>query len=328
VIKQENIFSYKKIVSLKNENSAKKWRFIVNPVGGGGAVAKHWPEIEAQLRAAAIDFDAVFTERKMHAAELAEQAIAEGHRNLVAVGGDGTAHEVVNGILRQTACPSHEVTFTLLPVGTGNDWVKTHRIPKNTKKWLDFLQTGKTSSQDVGWLSYQVNGVTQKRFFINVAGLSYDAYVVKRSEAYKDRLSSKIFYLLLIFRCLFEFKIPRIRVVFDGKTVEKPLYTINLGICRYSGGGMQLVPHARPDDGKLALTLAGRISKLGVLLVTPLFYWGKIGWHPKVSLFQVKEVLVESADNQPVQVEADGEFLGEGPVRAGVLYKKLKILAV
>ncbi len=310
----------------QNENSAKKWRFIVNPMGGGGAVAKRWPEIEAQLRAAAIDFDTVFTQRKMHAAELAGLAIAEGHQNLVAVGGDGTAHEVANGILHQTTCPPNDVTFTLLPVGTGNDWVKTHRIPTNAKNWIDFLQTGKIAYQDAGWLSYQLNGEAQKRFFINVAGLSYDAYVVKRSEAFKDRLSSKIFYLLLIFRCLFEFKIPRIRVVFDGKTVEKPLYTINLGICRYSGGGMQLVPHALPDDGKLALTLAGRISKLGVLLVTPLFYWGKIGWHPKVSMSQVEEVLVESADNQPVQVEADGEFLGEGPVRAGILPRALKIL--
>lgn len=295
-------------------------------MGGGGAVAKHWPEIEAQFRAAAIDFDAVFTQRKMHAAKLAGLAIAEGHRNLVAVGGDGTAHEVANGILRQTTCPSSDVTFTLLPVGTGNDWVKMHRIPKSTKKWVIFLQTGKIAYQDAGWLSYQINGEAQKRFFINVAGLSYDAYVVKRSEAFKDRLSSKIFYLLLIFRCLFEFKIPRIRVVFGGQTVEKPLYTINLGICCYSGGGMQLVPHAKPDDGKLALTLAGRISKLGVLLVTPLFYWGKIGWHPKVSLFQVEEVLVETANNQPVQVEADGEFLGEGPVRAGILPRALKIL--
>lgn len=310
----------------QNENSAKKWRFIVNPMGGGGAVSRRWPEIEAALRAAAIDFDAIFTERKMHAAELAEQAIAEGYRNLVAVGGDGTAHEVANGILLQTICPPNQVTFTLMPVGTGNDWVKTHHIPKRTKNWIDFLQTGKIAYQDAGWLTYHLNGEEQKRFFINVAGMSYDAYVAKRSEAYKMQLSSTIFYLLLIFRCLFEFKIPRIRVFFDGQTVEKQIYTINLGICRYSGGGLQLVPHARPDDGKLALTLAGRISKLGVLLVTPLFYIGKIGWHPKVSMFQVEDVFVESADRQPVQVEADGEFLGEGPVRAGVLPKALTIL--
>lgn len=287
---------------------------------------KQWPEIEAVLRNAGIHFDAVFTEGKYHAAELAEAAIAEGSRHLVAVGGDGTAHEVANGILRQTTCLSEEVTFSLLPVGTGNDWVKTHGIPKNHKKWVDFFQTGKISYQDVGWLTYQADGVAQKRYFINVAGLSYDAYVAKRAEAYKTQISSTIFYLFLIFRCLFEFRVPRLRVIFDGNTVEKRIYTINIGICRYSGGGLQLVPHAIHDDGKLALTIAGHLSKMGVLLVTPFFYSGNIGWHPKVSMYQVEEVLVESADQQPVMVEADGEFLGEGPVRVGILKGRLRVL--
>ncbi|MCC6726669.1 MAG: diacylglycerol kinase family lipid kinase [Saprospiraceae bacterium] len=308
------------------KNSNPRWHFIVNPAAGGGTVRKQWPEIEAVLRNAGIQFDAVFTERKYHAAELAEAAITQGNRHIVAVGGDGTAHEVANGILRQTTCPSEEVTFTLLPVGTGNDWVKTHHIPKNLKKWVAFFQSAKTSYQDVGWLNYQANGVAQKCFFINVAGLSYDAYVARRAEAYKTQVSSTIFYLFLIFRCLFEFRVPRLRVIFDGKTVEKRIYTINIGICRYSGGGLQLVPHAIPDDGKLALTIAGHLSKLGVLLVTPFFYSGNIGWHPKVSMHQVEDVMVESADNQPVLVEADGEFLGEGPVRVGVLKGKLKVM--
>jgi diacylglycerol kinase (ATP) len=310
----------------QNENTGKKWRFIVNPVAGGGTVRHRWPEIAAALHGAGIQFDAVFTEGKYHAATLAEQSIAEGCRYLVAVGGDGTAHEVVNGILRQTACPSEEVTFTLLPVGTGNDWIKTHRIPKSLKKWIFFLQNGKTTYQDVGWLTFWADGVEQHRHFINVAGLSYDAYVAHRAEAYKTQVSSTIFYLFLIFRCLFEYQVPRLRVSFNGQTVEKELYTINIGICRYSGGGLQLVPHAVPDDGLLALTLAGHISKLGVLLITPFFYSGNIGWHPKVTMCQTEEVLVESADGQPVLVEADGEFLGEGPVRVGVLKQRLKLL--
>ncbi len=310
----------------KNENSGKKWRFIVNPAAGGGVVNRRWPDVETQLRLAGINFDVVFTEGKYHAAALAEQGIAGGCRHLVAVGGDGTAHEVVNGIMRQTTCPTTEVVFTILPIGTGNDWVKTYRIPKNSRKWIAFFNNGTTTFQDIGWLTYQENGVKSKRFFINVAGMSYDAYVAWRSDAYKAQFSSTIFYLYFIFRCLSEFRVPRLRVVHDGKTVEKPLYTINVGICRYSGGGLQLVPQAIPDDGKLALTLAGHISKLGVLLITPFFYSGKIGWHPKVSMFQVENILVESADSQPVLVEADGEFLGEGPVRFGILPKALKLL--
>ena len=120
----------------QNENTSKKWRFIVNPMAGGGTVRRRWPEIETQLRSAGINFDAVFTEGKYHAAALAEQAIAEETYYLVAVGGDGTAHEVVNGIMRQTTCPTEQVTFTLLPVGTGNDWIKTYSIPKDSRKWV------------------------------------------------------------------------------------------------------------------------------------------------------------------------------------------------
>lgn len=310
----------------QNENNDRTWLFIVNPAAGGGKVRKQWPGLEQLLHAAGVHFEAVFTERAFHAAELAAQAIAGGARRIVAVGGDGTAHEVVNGIFQQTACPPEEVTFTLLPIGTGNDWIKTHRIPKNPRQWIKFFQKGKTVLQDIGWLTYRENGRERQRFFINVAGLSYDGFVAKKADEYKSWASNTLLYLFLIFRCLFQFKIPRSGVTFDGQRKEDRFYTINLGICRYSGGGLQLVPHAVPDDGKLALTLVKRVSKLEVLLVTPLFYLGKIGWHPAVSLFQVGEVSIESLCAQPVLAEADGEFLGETPVQAGVLARKLKVL--
>ena len=310
----------------KNEKINEKWLFIVNPAAGGGKVGKQWPEIEKAMQAARIPFTVVFTEKKLHATSLTVQAILDGFRQIVAVGGDGTGNEVVNGIFQQTTCPTETVTFTMLPAGTGNDWIKTHRIPKNSGQWIKFFQQAVTSFQDIGWLTYQENGREHQRFFLNVAGLSYDAYVAKRAEAYKSQVSNTVFYLFLIFRCLFEFKIPRIKLCFDGKTVEDRLYTINVGVCRYSGGGLQLVPQAIYDDGKLALTFARRLSKLEVLLITPFFYVGKIGWHPAVTLQQAEEIRVESLENQPVLVEADGEFLGETPVKMGVLKGKLKIL--
>ena len=303
------------------------WRFIANPVAGGGKVSEQWPQIERALKTAGIAFDVVFTQEKRHAIALAKEAVQQGCRHLAAVGGDGTGHEVVNGIMQQTACPPEEVTFTLLPIGTGNDWIKEHRISKNFRRWLHFFQHGKTTFQDVGWLTFHKNGRLEKRWFINVAGLSYDAFVAKKAEALGAKMSNKLFYLLLIFRCLFQFTIPKVRVTFDGQTVEDFLYTINVGICRYSGGGLRLVPQAIPGDGKLALTLVKKVTKLEVLLITPLFYTRKVGLHPAVSLHQAEDILVEGLDEQPVLVEADGEFLGETPVRFGVMEKVLKVLA-
>ncbi len=310
----------------QNENNHRHWRFIVNPAAGSGRALKKWPALEDSLKKAGICYDVVFTEKKLHAAELAGRAIAEGIRHLVAVGGDGTAHEVVNGIFQQTTCPAEEVTFTLLPIGTGNDWIKTHRIPKNSGQWLQFFQQGRTSFQDIGWMVFQKNGEEHKRYFLNVAGLSYDGYVANKADEYKSRVSNTLLYLFLVFRCLFQFKIPHSSILFDGREVDNKFYTINIGVCRYSGGGLQLVPHAEPNDGKLALTLVKRVSKLEVLLITPLFYLGKIGWHPAVSLHQAEEILVKSLDGQPVLAEADGEFLGETPVKMGILKNSLKIM--
>ena len=301
------------------------WCFIANPVAGGGKVSGQWPQIEQALKNTGIPFDVVFTKEKRHAIRLAKEAVEQGCRHLVAVGGDGTGHEVVNGIMQQTACPPEEVTFTLLPVGTGNDWIKQYRIPAKLDNWIAFFKNGRTARQDVGWLTYFENGTPQKRFFINVMGMSYDAFVAQKAEAMGTKVANKFFYLLLLFRCLFQFSLPKIRVTFDGQQVEDYLYTINAGICRYSGGGLQIVPQAVPGDGRLALTIARHLSKLEILLITPLFYTGKIGWHPAFSLHQSKVVTVEGLNNETVLVEADGEFLGEAPVQMGVVEKSLKI---
>ncbi|MCB0518329.1 MAG: diacylglycerol kinase family lipid kinase [Saprospiraceae bacterium] len=308
-----------------NEKKTLSWLFVVNPAAGAGKAGKRWPSIQAALQEANIPFTTVFTNKRFHAGELVAEAVAKGCRQIVAVGGDGTAHEVVNGIFQQPTCPPEDITFTLLPIGTGNDWIKTHRIPRDFKRWLPYFMNGKTGYQDVGWLDYRLNGEQHRRYFINVAGLSYDAFVVKESLKYPSGIPNKLFYLLLIFRCLFKFRIPQARVLFDGQTFENRFYTINIGICRYSGSGIQMVPHALPNDGKLALTLVKKVSKLEVLLVTPLFYLGKIGWHPAVRLFQTMAVKIAPLETQPVLVEADGEFLGESPVEIGLSGNKLKI---
>jgi YegS/Rv2252/BmrU family lipid kinase len=309
---------------MKNQSDT-TWRFIANPVAGGGKVKAQWPQIEQALKDAGIAFEVVFTKEKRHAIQLAKEAVEQGCRHLVAVGGDGTGHEVVNGIMQQTACPPEDVTFTLLPVGTGNDWIKQYRIPKNPGRWITFFKNGRTTRQDVGWLTYHENGTRHKRFFINVLGMSYDAFVAKQAESMGVKVANKFFYLLLLFRCLFRFTLPKIRVTFNGQAVEDYLYTINAGICRYSGGGLQIVPQAIPDDGQLALTIARHLSKIQIMLITPLFYWGKIGWHPAVSLHQTEAVSVEGLDGQTVLVEADGEFLGEAPVKMGVVERGVKI---
>ncbi|MCC6461558.1 MAG: diacylglycerol kinase family lipid kinase, partial [Saprospiraceae bacterium] len=133
--------------------------------------------------------------------------------------------------------------------------------------------------------------------------------------------------LLMVGRYLFKYRLRHARLLFNEQVVEDHFYTINIGVCRYSGGGMQLVPHAVPDDGLLALTFARRLPKWEVLLQTPRFYKGTILQHPKVEGYQVRKLRVEhDIGKTPTLLEADGEFLGESPAEFTILEKALRVV--
>lgn len=301
-----------------------KWYVIVNPAAGNGAGARHWRKIKPILRKALPNSVFVLTKRRDHARELATEAIRQGYRHLLGVGGDGTNNEVVNGILAQKEVPVSAIIYTLLPVGTGNDWVRTHGIPYKIENWLKMLAAGKLMLHDVGLVHFIKNGVQDHRYFVNVAGLAYDAFVVEYADRYKKWIIHKLLYLLMVVRCLFLYRLPKAKVIFDNKTDEDFYYTINIGIAKYSGGGMRLVPHADPTDGLLALTLARKVSKLGVLLNTYRFYNGTLDQHPKIDIYQAKNIRVEPIDF--IQLELDGELVGQAPVTFSILEKALQVV--
>lgn len=309
------------------QKNTDNWYAIVNPAAGKGEVKKHLGEIIVRLEKAFPGIHIVMTDYRGHASEITVAAIEKGYRKLLAIGGDGTHNEVVNGIFNQTSVPTIEITYALLPYGTGNDWIRTHHIPKDLIKWLAMIKKGITYFQDVGKVSYYKDGVQHKRYFANVAGLAYDAFVVRVAENKRTPIKNNLAYLFLIFKCLFQYSLKKAKVSFDGQEKEGYFYTINAGICKYSGGGMQVVPHAIPDDGYLAFTLAGKISKLGVLLNTWRFYNGSIGKHPKVITKQVKKIEVKASGKEEVLLEVDGEFLGHTPVEIELIPKALKFVA-
>lgn len=305
--------------------STERWFFIVNPVAGNGKARQKWLKYLPLLERELGELDWVYTKRKGHAITLAQEAIRQGYQKIVAVGGDGTNNEVINGIFQQGE-KRKALLYTLLPVGTGNDWIRTHHIPRKIERWIAMVKRGHTISHDVGVVYYQRDGIPCKRFFINIAGLAYDAYVVRFTGKYRSWVASKFFYLLLTLVLLFAYRFSKARVVTDQQTTEGMFYTINVGICRHSGGGMQLVPHAVPDSGTFALTLARKMSRLSVLLNTPRFYNGRIGAHPKVTLSHSTELQVETTAGPPLMVEVDGEWLGYTPATFIILKGALKVI--
>lgn len=302
-----------------------QWFIIVNPKANGGKLENQWERIQRCLNDNHIDFFVKKTTHPNHATELAKEAIRNGCRKIIAVGGDGTGNEVANGILQQKIISSTEITFALLPVGTGNDWIKTHKIPKHLKTWIEMLKSEKTTFQDAGYVSCFFQEKKIGRYFINVAGMAYDAFGVQHAEG-KNWRFPKIQYLLNALLGLFKYKIHRAKLIFDEQEVVDFFYIINVGVCKYSGGGMQLVPHAIPNDGKFALTFAKKLSKLAVILNTYRFYNASLLEHSKVEGFLTKKIRVETMDDEPTGIEVDGEYIGETPVEFSISPKALKIL--
>ncbi len=316
-------------------NAMNKIFFIVNPVGGKGKVRELWPGVKEKLYQAGVSLEFAETQRPMHAAELAAEAVASGFRQIIAVGGDGTLNELVNGLMRQTVCAPDEVGVSILPLGTGNDWVRTQQIPTKTNAWIKRLLAAKEPrTQDVGLAAYtDETGTERQRYFVNVAGMAYDAFVVREIEMEGKKSANALLYLLMLFRLLRDYTpyLHRLELTLPGEAekrcIEKEIHTLNIGICRYSGGGMQLVPHADPDDGLLALTLVEKLSKFEIILHLRDLYNGKLIRHPKAIAEQVSSLKVESADRKPLLLEVDGEFVAScASVSFSIGDSKLKLL--
>ena len=288
---------------------------------------RRWKAMEHQLQVLGLSYSVQFTQQKGHATQLVQEALLKGHRNFLGIGGDGTNFEMVNGIMAQTDVPTSDIYYALLPVGTGNDWARTYHIPHHIETRLKSLLNPVIRLQDVGHIQYfTMDNQPAEVYFANVAGMAYDGFVAKKLED-DGKPNAKIAYLMAVARYLFDYDPSKGRIEWDQAVpVEDHFYTINVGICQYSGGGMQLVPHAIPDDGLLALTFARQIPRWEVLLQTPRFYNGTLLQHPKLTGVQVNTVRIESLNESPILLEADGEFLGKCPAAFQIIEKSLNVV--
>jgi len=300
------------------------WCVVVNPCAGNGRAAKCWADIEALLQSLGFSYTVRFTQYRGHAMRIVEDVVLQGYRQILGIGGDGTCHELVNGILRQSIVPPIALAFSMLPLGTGNDWARTYDLPQHPKERLLGLLRCERTIQDVGKAVYTLNGERTERYFANVAGMAYDAFIVQHAD--RRRFASRLHYMLAVGRYLFAFEPVRGRLQAAECTAEESFYTINVGICRYSGGGMQLVPHAVPDDGLLAVTFAPHLPKWEVLQQLPRFYNGSLLEHPRVHGFQTTHLTVEHTAGVPIGLEADGEYLGETPVTFSIVKNSLQVV--
>jgi YegS/Rv2252/BmrU family lipid kinase len=295
------------------------WLTIINPVAGNGKAGKDWPKIESLLKQARFDFVPHKTEHQGHAAELVQKGLKQGYRKFLCVGGDGTLHHMVNGIMEQDDVASTEITLAMISVGTGNDWIKTYGIPKDYKSAIRSIKLGKPFLQDVGIARY--NQGKDHRFFVNFAGVGFDGEVVKKTGKKFGRLS----YLWGLFTSLLGYKTPSLKLGFGEAEREGKYFMVIAGIGQYGGGGMRLMPDAITNDGLLDITMAADLGKMEVIGNLGKLFNGAFTGHPKVEQVKSKDFKVASQQGT-AYMEADGEFIGEGPFDIKIIPSALRVL--
>jgi len=305
---------------------AERWMVIVNPNAGVKKGAKEWPKILEIINRERIDHHYQLTKHKDHAIHLTRKAIEEGYRSIAVVGGDGTLNEVLNGIFLQQACRVSEITMGMIPVGTGNDWCRMFNVPFDFEGAIQLLKERRTFIQDIGKVSYHKKDKTLERYFMNVAGMGYDALVAKKTNLFKEKgHGGPLTYLWFIFASLFQYNFLDAVIEVDGESVFKgEIFSMNVGICKYNGGGMKQLPYAIPDDGLLDVTLIKKAPKWMVIRHTSKLYDGTLVNLPIVNTYQGRTIRIRSTGK--IFLETDGESLGHTPFTFEILPEALKVV--
>ncbi len=301
-----------------------RYRLIVNPAAGGGTAGEELQNIERSLRSLGLDYDVVCTERPWHAVELAEEA-AEEAEIVVAVGGDGTANEVLNGLMRAKAS-GHTAALGILCVGRGNDLAFGMGIPTNWNEGCTCLAEDQRRIVDVG----QVFGgnYPDGRYFGNGIGIGFDAVVGFVAARFKH-LRGFIGYFVAALQTIFLFfKAPLVRLEFDGQPMNLHALMVSIMNGSRMGGGFMMAPYGRPDDGFLDLCIARQVSRPRILALLLKFTKGTQFEHPAISDGQTQQLSVTAVEGV-LPAHADGETLCTDGVKltVNIIPQAIQIIA-
>lgn len=288
------------------------WMVIVNPKAGNGRGLQDWPVISNLMYRSGLRFTCLFTEHKYHAMELAVKAINDGYRNIVAVGGDGTVHEVVNGIFIQKEVPATDISLAVIPAGTGNGWIRMHGISRTYSEAVKSLVHKRTVLQDVARVSYYETKVLHTRYMANVAGLGYDAAVNLKYNRLKDEGKyGKWLYLRSAFNIFAKYSPVKFRIVADGKEFYNGMVF---------SGALEIGKH----EGLIDLSIIRKVSKLRIFSNFKRLCTGELYSAPEVMHTQCRRIEVGSFPESLVQT--DGEAVGTTPVVFELVPRALKVV--
>ena len=282
---------------------------IVNPHAGKRHVGEEIPELERTLRSRDLPYTLLRTEGRGDATRFARETLEGGGRFIVAVGGDGTVHEVVNGMMGPDAAPvAPDAVLGVVAAGSGCDFIRTFGLPGDASRACYHLTGDNTYPLDVGAITYTtVGGDTATRYFVNVAEAGLGAAVAARAERMSPRLGQAK-YFVGFWLTLPRFKLATVRIEADRRSYEGPAYLVVVGNAQYYGGGMKVSPRSYPGDGVLDV-LVFKGPKTDSFTLLPKLYRGEHLPHDHIEELRVRHSLTIEAD-RPLPIEADGEVLG------------------
>jgi len=283
-----------------------KCLFLVNPATGRNNSYRIWKDIRPHI---SFPYDFTFTSAPGEATKIAEDAARQGFERVVAVGGDGTVSEVVNGIAGKDA------ELGIIPAGSGNDFVKALNVPQKPLDALAAIKRGRSQEVDLG----RHDG----GFFINVAGVGFDAETLHTNRNIKF-LRGSLAYVTSVILTLVRYSPKNAKITIDGKTYHRKLWLVAVANGQYFGGGMKISPDSKIDDGLFEVCLVNEISRLEIVRFLPRVFNGGHKEHRAFEVIRGREVKIDF--ETPTMVQTDGEIIGLTPVTFSLQPKALRVI--
>ncbi|HTE54800.1 MAG TPA: diacylglycerol kinase family protein [Kofleriaceae bacterium] len=303
---------------------------IVNPSAQNGQLGRRWPELGAALRRELGSFEEALTRSPGDATRLTREGLESGVDTVVAVGGDGTTNEVVNGFFDGQRPIAPEAALALLPFGTGGDFRRSVGVPRETQAAAKVVAERRTRAIDVGHLELTGrDGAPVERIFINIGSFGVSGLVDEYVNKASKRLGGKLSFMLATARAGLAYDNQRVRLVFDGDeagAVDMTAYVVAVANGRYFGGGMQIAPNAELSDGVFDVVAIGDMGLWDLVRHSRKIYSGSHLGLDKVSQRRARVVRAEPIGSDPVRLDVDGETPGILPATFRILPGALRMV--
>jgi YegS/Rv2252/BmrU family lipid kinase len=281
------------------------WYVVVNPASGAGRGARMRPRLVAALERSTLPFSCVESRGPGDAGRLFADAARRGFRRMLAVGGDGTFNELVNGIFASGVAPGDFLVAAAVG-GTGNDWSRAMQVPDDADRLAECMARAAARPVDIG---VATDGDGRRALFHNVAGAGLDAEVIRRTPRRGPRAAA---YLIGLARALATARAPRFELRVDGGAVAGRFLLVLASIGPRCGGGMRLTPGAEADDGWLDLLTLDPLTVGAALARLPRLFDGRLAGDPALRVSRCRSATI--ASDPPSCVQLDGQLFGTTPV--------------